>query len=593
MATLRHDGRPGLREIWILWSLFALVAAEMFATYARLPVDELYHVSGNGRTAAAGRVVVQLNWPTALAAIALVPVVAAQARNRMISRLAALAVVLCAAIFWRGVVDQADLDVKWANAIAAVGVGLAFGLTVAVTLRTGLGRRARVRGDRVRLVATVLLLLIALPWIAADLGFLIGRWPGFGSIFYSDEWYAKFGHARLDRAVHTGHHHGMDGTLLALTAILLSRTLGRIGPRLRGVLGAYLGIMLVYGLANVLNDFWLEQIVKRGLTRWEVPSMAVPTLSLPWLVLPVLAAVAYVLLFRRVSIGKPIGHRRLVWPAALQLAVAALLIIGLVHGSKRHATPLGSVDGIAFAFAPEGTSHVFVTRDGELVRLTDGDDSDLAPAWSPDRRRIAFQSNRDGNWKLYVMNADGTAVQRLTHDDAQEGEPSWSPSGRELAFVRDDDVYVMRARGGAARKVADDAEWPTWSPDGAFLAYEVAFGGDHGIAVVGPGRSLAPYGAPEDRRPAWSPRGDVIAYECRVSGHWHICLLDPKSGSERVLTPGDANEFAPAWSPDGSRIAFISDRDGNDQLYVMRADGTGLVRLTSGQADKDTPAWRG
>jgi TolB protein len=86
-------------------------------------------------------------------------------------------------------------------------------------------------------------------------------------------------------------------------------------------------------------------------------------------------------------------------------------------------------------------------------------------------------------------------------------------------------------------------------------------------------------------------REDAIVYECLVDHHWHICLLDLRAPSQRLLTRGGANEFAPAWSPDGNRIAFISDRDGNDQLYVMRADGSGIVRLTSGQADKDTPTW--
>ena len=103
--------------------------------------------------------------------------------------------------------------------------------------------------------------------------------------FLEPEFSLPFGHARLNYAVHTGHHHGMDGTLLALTAILLSRTLGRVGPRLRGVLGAYLALMLVYGLGNVANDFWYEQLVKRGVTDWAIPNVIVPGLNIPWLVL--------------------------------------------------------------------------------------------------------------------------------------------------------------------------------------------------------------------------------------------------------------------------------------------------------------------
>jgi hypothetical protein len=145
MASLRHGWRPGLREVLLIWGLYVFVAAEIFATYSRVPVHELYHVSENGRAAGAGRVLVFLNWPAALGAIPILGVVAAEARNRTISRLAILACVLCAAVFWPGVVDQTDLDAKWANAIAASGVLLALGLTAIVLSRTvgGLGLRLR------------------------------------------------------------------------------------------------------------------------------------------------------------------------------------------------------------------------------------------------------------------------------------------------------------------------------------------------------------------------------------------------------------------------------------------------------------------
>src|SRR5207247_6654622 len=106
------------------------------------------------------------------------------ARSRTISRLAVAAGVLCAAVFWPGTVDQADLDAKWSNAIAAAGVLLAFGVTVAALLRRGLGPRTHAHGDRARYAIAIVLLLLGLPWLGADLGFLIGRWPVFGSIYY-------------------------------------------------------------------------------------------------------------------------------------------------------------------------------------------------------------------------------------------------------------------------------------------------------------------------------------------------------------------------------------------------------------------------
>ena len=593
MAARRHRPRPGLREVWVVWGLYGLAASSIFATYSRLPVGELYHVSRGGRSGGAGRVVVFLNFSTALAAIAIVAVVASVARRRSVSILGIAAVLLCATVFWPGVVDQNDLDARWVNAIAAAGVLLALTLTVAATVAEGIGPSTRVNGDRARVVAAAVLFALALPWLAAEAGFLIGRWPGFGSIYYSEEWYASFGHARLHPAVHPGHHHGLDGALLALTAVLLSRVLGRIEARLRTLLGVYLALLSVYGLANLVNDFWFEQLVKRGVTSRQVPSMLVPSASLPWLVLVALTIMAYALLFRYQAPARTIERRRRFWPGSWAAAAVALVVVGLVHeGPPRAVTPLGSVPGIAFVSAPSGTSHIYVTTGAGAAQLTHDAGSDLAPAWARDGR-LLFQSNREGGtWKLYSLDPQGAGVRRLTRDDATDGEPAPSPNGRRIAFIRDGDLYVMSAAGTGARKVADDAAWPTWSADGQSLAYETRVGGRGGIVVTGPGRSLGEYGAPGHRRPAWSPRDSEIAYECLVHHHWHICLIDPRAPSQRLLTHGDANEFAPAWSPDGRRIAFIGDRDGNDQLYVMRADGTGVARLTSGQADKDTPAWR-
>jgi WD40-like Beta Propeller Repeat len=553
VASDRHGRDPGLREVAVLWGIYLFVAAEVFATYSRLLPHELYHVSRNGRAAGAGRVLVFLNWPVALAAIPMLAVVASAARSRGVSAMAAVAAALCCGVFWPGVVDQADLDVKWSNAVAASGVTLAFVLTIYVLVRRGPGPRTRAPGDRARVATVVLLALVAVPWLGADLGFLVGRWPLLGSIYYSDEWYAPFGDLRAHRAVHAGNHHGLVGVLLVVTVLLLSRTLPELGSRLRRLVGAYLAVLVVYGLGNIVNDFWLEQIVKRGATHWQFPSVIVPTVSVDWLILLVVAAGVYAFLLRRLRAGVPARARRTVWPLLAALPVAALLGVGLAHAGTDHRTPLGFATGIAFAAAPEGTAHIYVTHGRGIVRLTDDHGSDLAPAWSPDHRRLAFQSNRDGNWEVYVMNADGSGVRRLTDDDSEDGEPSWSPNGREILFVRDGRLYSIGVDGRDEHPLRAQRAW--------------------GVAR--------------------SPNGRVLAFQCTLGGHWHICIRSRPSGTIRYLTPHSSDAFAPAWSPDGERIAFISDRDGPDELFVMRADGTHVTRLTSGEAEKDTPTWAG
>ena len=64
---------------------------------------------------------------------------------------------------------------------------------------------------------------------------------------------------------------------------------------------------------------------------------------------------------------------------------------------------------------------------------------DYWPAWSPDGKRIAFTSNRDGNYEIYVMNADGTGLRNLTQPPGAGQLRAWSPDGKRLAFISNRD----------------------------------------------------------------------------------------------------------------------------------------------------------
>lgn len=277
----------GLREVLLAWGLFGAVALAVLVTYARLPTVELYNVDREGLAGGLGRALVFVNYPTALVAIAVLLLVADRLGRPATSATAALAGLLCAAVAWPGIVDQADLDARAVNAIPAAGVVLALALTALALVDGGLGRAVPWSSwDAVRLVLTAVLVAAALPWIAADLGVSLG------GPFLSDEPRPEPGQPQLV-AVHLGHHHGLDGTLLALTALLLSREVPQASRRVRPVLGFYLSLMLVYGLANAVQDFWLEQVVKRGTTSLELPDMTRPTLSAAWAAIVATALVVH------------------------------------------------------------------------------------------------------------------------------------------------------------------------------------------------------------------------------------------------------------------------------------------------------------
>ena len=294
------SAHAGFREVWVVWLLFGLAAVAVFETYWRLPPVELWNVSGSGFTGGIGRAFVFLSFSAALAAVAILPILVDRLDSRWASAIALAAALLCATVAWPGVQTENDLDAKWSNGLAVGGVALALALSVWATFR---GRpehpRTSAAGDRARLIVGAIVLFFAAPYIAAELGFFLDGVPLLGWIFQTGVIKPEPGSGELHAAVHHGHHHGLDGFLLAVTALLLSRLLGGIRRSgLRTLTAAYLSVMLVYGLTNMANDLWIEQVVKRGWTSWQIPDVLHPEASAAWAAMLAVAALFYFALFR-------------------------------------------------------------------------------------------------------------------------------------------------------------------------------------------------------------------------------------------------------------------------------------------------------
>jgi hypothetical protein len=287
--------RPGFAEPLVVWALIGLVTVCVIASYSRLPVAQLYNVSRSGIEGGFSRALVLVCFPFALIAIALALIAYDRLRGRLALGLALASVACSAAVAWPGMVDQSDLDAKPMNAVPALGVALTLGLTVWASRRSRPSLSPRLPLDSTRAALAIVLVLAGLPWLFAEAGFSISHVPGLGSIFLGDQ--SGPGGGETLQAVHLGHHHGADGLYLVLSALLLSRVLPYL-ERMRGFLSAYVALMLSYGLANLVQDFWTEQVVKRGWTSWEIPSLLHPSLSLGWAAIVLVAALVDALAFR-------------------------------------------------------------------------------------------------------------------------------------------------------------------------------------------------------------------------------------------------------------------------------------------------------
>lgn len=274
--------RPAQGEALAVWVACAVTAVLVWITYSRVPPGETYNVSHDGLAGGLSRLVTHLNYPIALVAIALT-FVATAALPRAAWRVAGPAIALCVLVPF--VVDQSDLDARWVNAGPTVGVAAAFGLSVAATRRAGAAFQPALPGDSVRLAIAGVTLVLSLPWLAALAGFHLP-----GDVFMGEEPF-RTSEGMIEAAVHLGTHHGLYGGLLLLTAVATSRVVPA-GRGLRWALLACTAALAGYGSVNLVQDLWLEQVVKRGWAEWRIPSALLPgadAITAVWLGVAVVA----------------------------------------------------------------------------------------------------------------------------------------------------------------------------------------------------------------------------------------------------------------------------------------------------------------
>ena len=159
-----------------------------------------------------------------------------------------------------------------------------------------------------------------------------------------------------------------------------------------------------------------------------------------------------------------------------------------------------------------------------------------APAFSPDGKKIAFESNENSDeLEIYVINIDGTGKVQLTHNEGDDGHPAWAPNGNQIAFISNiDDAYqlcVIGANGGNVRQL-------TASSDSHY-------------------------------QPIFTPDGKRIIYISNEHGHYTLWIMNADGTRKVQLTNHIGAHFEPSLSRDGKKLVFSSDRSDHMRIYLM------------------------
>lgn len=260
-------------------------------------------------------------------------------------------------------------------------------------------------------------------------------------------------------------------------------------------------------------------------------------------------------------------------------------------------------------------------------KLTRGDYDSGWAAWSPDGKRLVFDSDRTDHTPndsdhvndVFLMKPDGSDVTTFTDSKGVSGDAAWSPNGSLIAFDADrgnrkglSAIYTMPANGGKLRRVthpgAPFSDYkPRFSPDGSHLSFTRARGtADHAPAALftmrldGSGlHRLTSYSLRVDDSD-WSPDGKRIVVEAypNPDAYGDIYVVGAAGGSPVNLTQNPTNHAGsadPAWSPDGTEILFLDNRVvngvGRTGLATMNSDGSDRRFISSKNLEAHQADW--
>jgi eukaryotic-like serine/threonine-protein kinase len=244
----------------------------------------------------------------------------------------------------------------------------------------------------------------------------------------------------------------------------------------------------------------------------------------------------------KTGLSSMIGGRR--WPT---FAIIAVIAIGALFGLYELVSKLAKK-----AAAPPPVA-------GNIARITAWSGLDTQPTLSPDGNSVAYASNHNGSFEIFVkqLTPGGREVQ-LTSDGQENFQPAWAPDGQRIAYFskKHGGIWLVPTMGGAPRQLTEFGAGPKWSHDGTLIAFNSDSNPDLGSGNVGSST---------------------------------IWIVPGQGGTPKQITQvgkPEGGHVSAAWSPDGRRIVFVSLNFSSQLLWSISINGDDLKQLTAREVGK-------
>ena len=251
----------------------------------------------------------------------------------------------------------------------------------------------------------------------------------------------------------------------------------------------------------------------------------------------------------------------------------------------------------------------------EITRVTDNRGSNAFPSCSPVDDKILFQSNRDGNWEIYLMRSDGDVIKRLTVNKARDENPVFAPDGHTFAFTstRDDtkhvrleevvrEIYLGHTEGTKETRLTrnETDDWsPVFSPDGSrllFLSDRMQTDQDGGVNIFqmaladGETKQLTNSGSIKYLG-GYTPNGNEIYYADNRDGMFKVYQRRLSGGPAKLLLEYKGGCTGPRLSPDQKSLVFFANVNNNFDVYWASLDSMHVKKLTLDPAIDANPVF--